>query len=57
MKNLLQAMWRDDEGQDMVEYALIVGLISLITFVAVQTVGNNLNTLWQQLSTDIQSAT
>jgi len=29
MKKLIVRLWRDDEGQDMVEYVLLVALIAL----------------------------
>jgi pilus assembly protein Flp/PilA len=29
MKNALRRLWKNAEGQDVVEYALLVGLISL----------------------------
>ena len=29
MKNTLMKLWKDDQGQDLVEYALLVVLISL----------------------------
>jgi pilus assembly protein Flp/PilA len=29
MKNLFRKLWKDEEGQDLVEYALLVVLISL----------------------------
>ena len=28
--NLLRKMWNDDQGQDLVEYALIAGLIAIV---------------------------
>ena len=28
MKNLLRKLWKDEEGQDLVEYALLVVLVS-----------------------------
>jgi len=29
MKNALMKLWKDDQGQDLVEYALLVVLVSL----------------------------
>ena len=36
MKNLLMKLWREDEGQDLVEYAL---LLVLLTLAAVASLG------------------
>jgi len=29
MKNLLKRLWKEDEGQDLLEYALLIVLLSL----------------------------
>jgi pilus assembly protein Flp/PilA len=39
MKNLLMRLWREEEGQDVVEYALLLVLISLIAILSMQAVG------------------
>lgn len=41
MKNLL-AWFKDEEGQGMVEYALIVGLISIVAIAILVTVGGRI---------------
>jgi Flp pilus assembly pilin Flp len=43
MKNLIAQLVREDAGQDLVEYAFLVGLIALIAFVGVQTLGKTIN--------------
>ncbi len=40
LKNLT-AMFRDDEGQGLVEYALIIALISVVAIVALRLIGTN----------------
>lgn len=37
---------RRDEGQDLIEYGLLVALIAVVAFVAVSTVGTTVNTLF-----------
>jgi pilus assembly protein Flp/PilA len=34
-------MFRDDEGQGLVEYALIIALISVVAIVALRLIGTN----------------
>lgn len=46
MKNLL-AWFKDEEGQGMVEYALIVGLISIVAIVILATVGGRIRDKFQ----------
>ncbi len=49
---------RDDtEAQDLVEYGLLAGLITIVAFLAVTALGNAINTLlWQVISTGLASA-
>lgn len=35
-----------DEGQDLIEYALVIALIAIVAIVAVGNVGDVMNTLW-----------
>ena len=42
---------REDHGQDLVEYGLIVGLIALACVVSITAVGTSLSTLFTALAT------
>ncbi len=53
---MLRKIWNDDNGQDMVEYALIAGLISVVAFAAVQSTGGSIKTVWSTVSTNMTSA-
>lgn len=53
---LLSKMWNDENGQDMVEYALITGLISVVAFVAIQSTGTSMSSIWTNVSSSISSA-
>lgn len=39
MFNQLTALLRDDEGQGLVEYALIIALVSIVAIAALQVLG------------------
>jgi Flp pilus assembly pilin Flp len=42
---------RSEDGQDLLEYALLCGLIALVALGAVTAVGNQINTvLWQVIA-------
>ena len=44
---------RSDDGQDLLEYGLLVALIALFAFGAVSAVGNTINTVfWQTIATN-----
>jgi pilus assembly protein Flp/PilA len=46
MKSLIARFVREDSGQDLVEYAFLVGLIALVAFVGVQTLGKTINSYY-----------
>ena len=35
MKNVLMRLWKEEEGQDLIEYALLVALIGLVVAAAI----------------------
>ncbi len=39
MKNHLMRLWKEEEGQDLTEYALLLVLISLVAVASMKTVG------------------
>jgi Flp pilus assembly pilin Flp len=42
---------REEEGQDLLEYALLCALIALVAFGAIQTVGTTIDTVfWQAIA-------
>jgi pilus assembly protein Flp/PilA len=46
----------EEEGQDMVEYALILGLVSIIAVAAVTTTGTSVRTIWNNVSSAVTAA-
>ena len=41
---------REEEGQDLLEYALLVALIALVAFGAVQLAGTSVNTIFTNIA-------
>ena len=46
----LQTLRRNDEGQDLLEYALLVALIALVAVGAITLAGTNVNTIFGQIA-------
>jgi len=53
---LFDRIVREEEGQDMVEYALLLGLISIVAVVAIGTAGDAVNALWERVTTELTNA-
>ncbi len=54
MKKLMQWL-RRQKGQDLTEYALIIGLIVLLAIVALQTMGNSIQGILNKIATALQA--
>jgi len=52
----LRSFVRDEEGQDLIEYALLVALISLVAVAAVTTAGSAVNNIFSSITTKLTSA-
>jgi pilus assembly protein Flp/PilA len=49
------ARFRKEEGQAMVEYALILGLISVISIVALTAIGTSVNALFEAIQAALEA--
>jgi pilus assembly protein Flp/PilA len=52
----LRALTRDAAGQDLLEYALLVTLIALVAYGAVELTGTNVNTLFSNIAGKVGTA-
>jgi pilus assembly protein Flp/PilA len=55
--SFLNRVVREEEGQDMVEYALLVGLISVAAIAALITARSAINALWKAVTDALATAT
>jgi len=51
MKRLLARLVREDEGQDLIEYGLLVGLITIGAIVAITQIGPKVTKYFNDLNT------
>ncbi len=50
MKALLTRLWRNEEGQDLAEYALLIALIALVVIVAVTLLGTRIQAVFNNIA-------
>ena len=55
MKQLFVRLAREEEGQDLVEYALLITFIALACIVGMQQLGTAINNKYQSISTSVAS--
>jgi pilus assembly protein Flp/PilA len=56
MKALLVRFVREDEGQDLIEYALLAAGISLAALGGIAAIGSALNSKYDQIGTAVSGA-
>lgn len=57
MKTMLKRLWKEEEGQDLIEYALLVTLIALIAAAAFPAIGNTIHGIFENANTCLSSGT
>src|SRR5687767_13664297 len=50
MLTFLTSLWRDDSGQDLAEYALLLALIALVAIAAITLVGTDVKGVFQDIA-------
>ena len=54
MKELLSAMWTNDEGQDIAEYAVMLAVILVIVVGTIKLIGGKSNNVFSEVASSIQ---
>jgi pilus assembly protein Flp/PilA len=56
-KNTFKRMWKEIEGQDLVEYALLIIMISLLAIAAMKNLASGISNAFQSAATQLNSTT
>ena len=56
MKNLIARFIREDEGQDLIEYAFLAVFIALVVTSALTAVADGINTQFTNISTQVSGS-
>jgi Flp pilus assembly pilin Flp len=54
MKDSAKLLWRNDEGQDIAEYAVMLAVILVIVIGTVKLIGTNSNNVFSSVASQIQ---
>jgi len=50
----VKQLWRDEEGQDIAEYSVMLAVILVIVVGTVRLIGSNANNVFSQVGSSIQ---
>ena len=53
----MKALWQEEDGQDLVEYSLLLAFIALAAVALLSSVKTQITTLWADISNALTSAT
>ncbi len=56
MKSILNNFLREESGQDLIEYTLLLAFIALASASLFLNAGNSVNSIWQAGSTQLSNA-
>ncbi len=56
MSKFLQAIWTNDDGQDVAEYAIMLAVIALVVITTVELIGTSANSIFSQIASTLSSA-
>jgi len=57
MLQLFKALLQDESGQDLAEYAILIGLIALAVIVAVGLLGTTISNIFDSIGSQLSDAT
>ena len=52
--NYLSRLWREDDGQDIAEYAVMLAVILVIVVGTIRLIGSNANNVFSNVASSIQ---
>jgi Flp pilus assembly pilin Flp len=55
MKTVFRNLVRNEDGQDLIEYALLAGFISLVAVLAITNVGVGVNNVYNGIDTQLKA--
>jgi Flp pilus assembly pilin Flp len=56
VKSFVKGFWQDEQGQDLVEYSLLLAFIALAAVGVLSTVKSSISTIWNSINTNLSTA-
>ncbi len=53
MKNIMKRLWKEEEGQDLIEYALLVALFALVVITGFPPLANAIGGVFNNATTQM----
>jgi len=56
MKTLWTRFWNDEQGQDLIEYTLMLAFVALASAALFSTAGSSINVIWSNTNSQLSTA-
>ncbi|MGA2134545.1 MAG: Flp family type IVb pilin [Bryobacteraceae bacterium] len=56
MTNFLNNLWKDDQGQDLIEYTLLMAFVALGSAVLFVSAGTSISSIWSTTNLQLSTA-
>jgi pilus assembly protein Flp/PilA len=56
MLNLVNRLWKDEEGQDLVEYGLLLLLVALVAVTSMKVISGAISNIFSSAAANLTSA-
>ncbi len=56
MTTLLRNLWNDDQGQDLIEYTLLMAFVALASAALFIGAGKSISTIWSTTNSQLSTA-
>lgn len=56
INSALKTFWQEEEGQDLVEYSLLLAFIALAAVALLQGAGGKISSLWSTINSQLAAA-
>ena len=54
--NLIYKFWNDEQGQDLIEYTLLLAFVALASAALFMNAGTSVSTIWSTTSSQLSTA-
>jgi Flp pilus assembly pilin Flp len=56
MKTFCAHLWREEQGQDLIEYTLMLAFVALASAALFSTAGTSINQIWSKTNSQLSTA-
>ncbi len=56
MRNVTQQLWQNEQGQDLIEYTLLMAFVALASAALFISSGASISAIWSSSNTELSSA-